>query len=83
MLPRFWFFEARKNPSSAPLAIWLNGGVSLYVLICASVVAQCPPSQPGSSSMIGLFQEHGPCRVNNDSTALALNPYSWNDNANM
>ncbi|KAK1757178.1 serine carboxypeptidase [Echria macrotheca] len=22
----FWFFEARKNPSTAPLAIWLNGG---------------------------------------------------------
>lgn len=22
----FWFFEARKNPSSAPLSIWLSGG---------------------------------------------------------
>ncbi|KAH7324722.1 Alpha/Beta hydrolase protein [Stachybotrys elegans] len=22
----FWFFEARKNPATAPLAIWLNGG---------------------------------------------------------
>ncbi|KAK0725077.1 putative lysosomal protective protein precursor [Lasiosphaeris hirsuta] len=22
----FWFFEARKNPTTAPLAIWLNGG---------------------------------------------------------
>ncbi|KAG8966199.1 hypothetical protein FRC03_012317 [Tulasnella sp. 419] len=22
----FWFFEARKNPSEAPLVLWLNGG---------------------------------------------------------
>ena len=25
-LPRFWFFAARKNPDTAPLVIWLNGG---------------------------------------------------------
>ncbi|KAI0795769.1 alpha/beta-hydrolase [Abortiporus biennis] len=60
----FWFFAARKNPDTAPLAIWLNGG-------------------PGSSSMIGLFQENGPCRINNDSTTVSLNPNSWNNVANM
>ncbi|EGN97785.1 hypothetical protein SERLA73DRAFT_182531 [Serpula lacrymans var. lacrymans S7.3] len=38
---------------------------------------------PGSSSMIGLFQEHGPCRINNDTTTVDLNPYSWNNNANV
>ncbi|KZT65397.1 alpha/beta-hydrolase [Daedalea quercina L-15889] len=60
----FWFFEARSNPDTAPLTLWLNGG-------------------PGSSSMVGLFDEHGPCRLNNDSTALDYNPYSWNNVSNM
>lgn len=32
--------------------------------------------------MLGLFQENGPCRINNDSTAVSLNPFSWNTVAN-
>ncbi|KAN0094201.1 carboxypeptidase-like protein S1 [Hyaloscypha variabilis] len=60
----FWFFEARNNATTAPLATWFNGG-------------------PGCSSMIGLFQENGPCHfVNGDSTP-SLNPYSFNEYANM
>lgn len=38
---------------------------------------------PGSSSMIGLMQENGPCRVNADSNSTVLNPWSWNNYVNM
>ncbi|KAJ5099821.1 hypothetical protein N7532_006822 [Penicillium argentinense] len=38
---------------------------------------------PGSSSMIGLMQENGPCRVNEDSNSTELNPWSWNNYVNM
>ncbi|KAI0126724.1 putative carboxypeptidase S1 [Xylariales sp. AK1849] len=60
----FWFFEARNNPTTAPLAAWFNGG-------------------PGCSSMIGLFQENGPCHFVNNETEPSVNPYSFNEYANM
>ena len=60
----FWFFEARNNPKTAPVATWLQGG-------------------PGCSSMVGLFQENGPCIFPNGSTSPVLNPYSFNNHANM
>jgi carboxypeptidase C (cathepsin A) len=33
--------------------------------------------------MIGLFQELGPCHINNQSTGVDLNPMSWNNYANV
>lgn len=60
----FWFFEARNNPTQAPLATWFNGG-------------------PGCSSMIGLFQENGPCHFEDGADEPTLNPNSWNNYANM
>jgi len=38
---------------------------------------------PGSSSMIGLLSENGPCRVNVDSNSTSLNPWSFNNEVNM
>ncbi|KAJ5087807.1 hypothetical protein N7456_011423, partial [Penicillium angulare] len=38
---------------------------------------------PGSSSLIGLMQENGPCLVKSDSNSTELNPWSWNNYVNM
>jgi carboxypeptidase C (cathepsin A) len=38
---------------------------------------------PGSSSMFGLFVEHGPCFVHSDSNSTYLNEWSWNNEVNM
>ncbi|KAJ3268193.1 hypothetical protein HDV01_003339 [Terramyces sp. JEL0728] len=38
---------------------------------------------PGCSSFTGLLVELGPCTVNADRLSTTLNPYSWNNNANI
>ncbi|KAK4987699.1 hypothetical protein LTR50_004447 [Elasticomyces elasticus] len=37
---------------------------------------------PGSDSLIGLFQELGPCNVTANLTSM-VNPYSWNEASNL
>jgi len=34
---------------------------------------------PGSSSMLGLLRENGPCYVNSDSNSTYLSDWSWNN----
>jgi len=38
---------------------------------------------PGCSSEIALFSENGPFKVNHDNETLSINPYSWNNVANI
>jgi carboxypeptidase C (cathepsin A) len=33
--------------------------------------------------MIRLVQEHGPCRITNDSSGVTLNPFSWSNEASV
>ncbi|KAK4445150.1 carboxypeptidase C [Podospora aff. communis PSN243] len=37
----------------------------------------------GASSMTGLLEEIGPCTIASDSATTILNPFSWNNNANL
>eukprot|EP01063_Lacrimia_lanifica_P013415 TRINITY_DN2005_c0_g2_i5.p1 TRINITY_DN2005_c0_g2~~TRINITY_DN2005_c0_g2_i5.p1 ORF type:complete len:450 (+),score=220.19 TRINITY_DN2005_c0_g2_i5:49-1398(+) len=38
---------------------------------------------PGCSSSLALMVENGPCHVNKDAATTRLNPYSWNEVANV
>lgn len=38
---------------------------------------------PGCSSMLALFQEHGPITLDDDAPAFVVNEYSWNKRANI
>ncbi|KAF2028435.1 alpha/beta-hydrolase [Setomelanomma holmii] len=38
---------------------------------------------PGSSSMVGLLRENGPCFINADSNSTILNEWSWSNEINM
>ena len=78
----FWFFEARNNPDTAPLAMWLNGGPG-----CSSMVGLFQARNPLRTSrdfgLTDCSQENGPCHFVNGSSTPSLNPYSFNEYANM
>jgi hypothetical protein len=38
---------------------------------------------PGTTSLLGVTAENGPCYINLDSNSTTLNPWSWNNNVNM
>lgn len=38
---------------------------------------------PGCSSLLGFIQEHGPAYIPDYESKFEMNPYSWNNNANM
>jgi cathepsin A (carboxypeptidase C) len=38
---------------------------------------------PGDSSMIALFQENGPCRINAFGNGTDFNPYGWSRNSSL
>jgi carboxypeptidase C (cathepsin A) len=37
----FWYFNSRKNPETAPLSLWFNGGVSSCIILSDVTLTQC------------------------------------------
>lgn len=79
----YWFFPRRKDPHDAPFTLWLNGKLHPGPFTwLQALISKITTGGPGSDSMIGLLQEHGPCNISADLTA-EHNPYSWNEVSNM
>lgn len=81
----WWFFEARNgDPENAPLTVWINGGPGRFDtggeagVGCIRILI----GLPGSSSMIGLFAELGPCGVDYFGEVYN-NPHSWTNVSNV
>eukprot|EP00047_Mylnosiga_fluctuans_P004225 m.233340 g.233340 ORF g.233340 m.233340 type:complete len:470 (-) comp12496_c0_seq1:46-1455(-) len=66
----YWFIEAEKNPATAPVALWLNGGPGSSSLI-------------GLLTELGQFQVNDDSLNGTGTPTLFYNPYSWNQVANV
>ncbi|KAF9047502.1 Alpha/Beta hydrolase protein [Panaeolus papilionaceus] len=58
-------------------------GFGSSLLVTIPTMPLSPYGLTEGSSMLGLFRENGPCRINNDTTTISRNPYSWNNDANV
>lgn len=80
----FWFVEARTSSDTAPLSLFMNGGPGIYTE--HGKYNYSANMRPGSSSMIGLFQEMGPCEVislADGSFGTQSRLWGWDRSSNM
>ncbi|GKZ30320.1 hypothetical protein AbraIFM66950_008742 [Aspergillus brasiliensis] len=68
----FWYFPARHSNNATNSSSSSSSPLTIWM-----------NGGPGGSSMIGLFQENGPCTVNTDSNSTEYNPWSWNEYVDM
>jgi hypothetical protein len=78
------FVKPQKAYAATP-ATFIFPPAPLPILVCGTRPTRSTHSfgsmngGPGSSSMLGLLRENGPCFVHSDSNSTYLNKWSWNN----
>ncbi|PIA19775.1 alpha/beta-hydrolase [Coemansia reversa NRRL 1564] len=70
------------NASVKQISGYLDTADDKHFFYCAPVVVWLNGG-PGCSSMIGALTELGPCLVSEKGDKTVINPYGWNQNANL